>query len=155
MITIKSDIVLTGTVWTEVINGLQPDVISTKYGIYKLCIAIGIAYDRQLEFEESDLKNAIPRNILINHLSELEMLFQIAILTTELVKLDVDTRMQLAFGCDDVKHFNKIDFLTQFANYGSSILSAVLSDDLTETMRKLKDLVESIYMPKDLLAEMI
>ena len=143
---ITADVILKGAIWETVFNKLQPHIFKTQYGVYALCIAIGIMYDKQLSFEEteSDEQRYVPRTMLYQKKAELEILFQTAILTTENVDFDENKRLELAFG-NSIKDFNQMHFLTQFANYGVTVLSEKVSDDPLETMENLKDFITSTF----------
>lgn len=142
---ITSDVILKGETWKEVLNNLQPKIFKTQYGVYVVCIAIGIMYDKQKVFDEmvdSDEQRYVPRTMLYQKKEELEILFQTAILSTETVNFDEDKRLELAFGHLD-KEFNKIQFLTKFANFGAIILKEKLADDPLETMENIKNFITS------------
>ncbi len=143
---ITTDVILKGEVWERVLNTLQPAIFKTQYGVYVLCVAIGIMYDKQTDPEksENDEQKYIPRTMLFQKTAELEILFQTAILTTDLVDYSEDKRLELAFG-NKIKDFNQMQFLTKYANYGVTILDGKISDDPLETMENIKDFVTSTF----------
>ena len=46
---LKSDIVIKGSTWYKVNQGLVKRVFDTQWGLFKICLSIGILYDKQLE----------------------------------------------------------------------------------------------------------
>lgn len=143
---ITADVILKGNVWEEVFNNLQPKIFKTQYGVYALCIAIGIMYDKQKSFEDLDSEEQryVPRTMLYQKKAELELLFQTAILTSEIVDFEEDKRLELAFG-HTIKDFNEMQFLTKFSNFGATILREKITDDPLETMENLKDFITSTF----------
>lgn len=142
---ITKEIYLRGEDWEKLINQLYRTVFPTLYSMYVLCTSIGIMYDQQLNVESGkDVEDAgsIPRTVQLNNKEELEILFQTAILTTDLVEYNEDTRLELAFGdTNRVENFDEIHFLTLFANYGAKILAEQLGDEVLESMENIKDLL--------------
>lgn len=143
---ITADVILKGETWDKVMTGLQPTIFKTQYGVYALCVAIGIMYDKQCEQDTSEYEEQkyVPRTMLYKRKPELEILFQTAILTTDLVDFEEDKRLELAFGNKD-KEFNQMQFLTKYANYGATILVDKISEDPLETMENIKDFVTSTF----------
>ena len=84
-----------------------------------LALSIGVMYDRRIEKPEEngeDIRN-VPRNVLQNNDNgKLDFIFQAAILSTTTEQYSEEERLDLAFG--EKTEFKKIDFLTQFANFG-------------------------------------
>lgn len=144
---ITVDIVLKGEDWEKLISQLYRKVFSTMYNMYVLCVSIGIMYDKQISYDsnkEVEEAGSIPRVVQQNNKEELEILFQTAILTTDLVDFSEDTRLELAFGdSNPVEGFNQIHFLTQFANYGASVLAEKMGDDVLESMENIKVLLSA------------
>ncbi len=142
---ITKDISLRGDDWEKVIAQLYKTVFPTLYNMYVLCASIGIMYDRQMNIEtgkEVEDAGQIPRTIQQNNKEELEILFQTAILTTDLVDFDEDARLELAFGDGNkIENFDEIQFLTHFANYGAKILAEHVGDEVLESMENIKDLL--------------
>lgn len=142
---ITKDISLKGEDWENLIEQMHRTVFSTLYNMYVLCASIGIMYDQQLIIEtgkEVEEAGSVPRTIQLNNKEELEILFQTAILTTDCVDFNEDTRLELAFGeVNRVEDFDEMHFLTGFANYGAKILAEQLGDDVLESMENIKDLL--------------
>lgn len=141
---ITKDISLKGDDWSELREKLYKKVFDTLYQIYVLCASIGIMYDSVKENEEEEEIGIVPRTVQQNNIEELEILFQTAILTTDVVDFTEDKRLELAFD-DKTKNqdFDKIGFLTRFANYGAQVLSEKMGDDSLECMENIKDLLVS------------
>ncbi len=149
---IAGDVSLKGSNWRKAIEGFAPFLplsLQPNYSLYTLSIAIGIMYDKQLDIagDENDIEKesrpAVPRSILYSHNTELDFLFQTAILTSKLIDYDEDTRMKIAFGQDSDIKFNKFEFLSKFANFGVGKLLEQLSDDNIETMENIKKFISS------------
>ena len=142
---ITKDISLRGEDWEKLITQLYRTVFPTLYNMYVLCASIGIMYDQQLNIESGkDIEDAglVPRTVQQNNKEELEILFQTAVLTTDQVDFDEDTRLELAFGDGNkIEGFDEIHFLTLFANYGAKILAERLGDEVLESMENIKDLL--------------
>ena len=114
---ITTDIALRSTAWDQAIDALSPLFKPrSQYSIYMLSLSIGIMYDRRIVSEE-DYRHSVPRNVLQNNDNgKLDFMFQAAILSTTTESFTEDERLELAFG--EKTDFKKIDFLTQFANFG-------------------------------------
>lgn len=142
---ITRDISLRGENWECLISQLYHTVFSTLYEMYVLCTSIGIMYDQQLVMEAGkavEEAGSVPRTVQLNNKEELEILFQTAVLTSDLVEFDEDTRLELAFGeGKKIEGFDDMHFLTAFANYGAKILAEKLGDDVLESMENIKDLL--------------
>jgi len=150
---ITSDVLLKGLCWTKSLDLMKPFFPTSSqpnYSLYALSIAVGIMYDKQLdiagdEVDDIDLKRSVPRTVLHPHSSDLDFLFQTAIISSSLVDFDEKDRIALAFDPECKIKFNKIEFLTKFANFGVTKLYEKLSSDPIETMEKLKNfLAQSI-----------
>lgn len=128
-----------------------------------LALTIGVMYDRRVEKPEEDgedIRN-VPRNVLQNNDNgKLDFIFQAAILSTSTEQLSEEERLDLAFG--DKTEFKKIEFLTQFANFGIVKLVELIGDSTVETMDNIKNfLVQTVEgrnldidaLPDDLLLE--
>lgn len=142
---IKSDIRLKGIAWDTAIDKLA-GIFSTRtnYTIYMLSLAIGIMYDMRLARLEdnNEEEHSVPRNVINNNDNgKLDFYFQAAILTTVTECLSEDRRLELAFG-DNVE-FEKISFLTQFANFGVTKLVELIGDTDLETMDNIKNFMVS------------
>lgn len=138
---IKSDIKLRGTAWDTAISKLS-NIFSTRtnYTIYMLSMAIGIMYDKRIAKleDESQDDHSVPRNVINNNDNgKLDFYFQAAILTTTTECISEENRLELAFG--DSVDFEKISFLTQFANFGVTKLLELIGDTELESMDKIKN----------------
>lgn len=142
------DISLKGDDWEKLISQLYRKVFSTMYNMYVLCASIGIMYDQQVSFDNDkdveEVVGSIPRTVQQNNKEELEILFQTAVLTSDLIDFNEDIRLELAFGdSNPVEGFNQIHFLTLFANHGAKVLAEKLGDDVLESMENIKDLLSA------------
>jgi hypothetical protein len=144
-VVIKSDISLKGTAWTEAINKLSGIFATrTHYSLYLLSLAIGIMYDRRIEEPEDNGEDAksVPRNIVNNNDNgKLDFYFQAAILSTMTEQFTEDERLELAFG--ENTEFNKIGFLTSYANFGVTKLVSLIGATEIETMDNIKNFLVS------------
>lgn len=143
---LTSDVLLKGRVWANTIDSLAPIFKTrTNYSLYMLCIAIGIMYDERIQqFEEDAEENESPRNVPRNVMQNndngrLDFMFQAAILSTKTENLSEEDRLKLAFGeeSEDAK-FNKLGFLTEFANFGVTKLSEKIGDTVVESMENIR-----------------
>lgn len=138
---IKSDILLKGEPWNNSIDNLS-NVFATRpnYSIFMLCLAIGIMYDKRIEeFEDNidDVKH-VPRNVISNNDNgKLDVCFQAAILSTLTLEMTEEERLELAFG--EKTDFNKISFLTSFANFGAQKLEELIGSTDLESMENIKN----------------
>lgn len=142
---IKSDIRLRGTAWDTAISKLS-SIFSTRtnYTIYMLCMAIGIMYDKRIAKLEdgSEDDHSVPRNVINNNDNgKLDFYFQAAILTTTTECMSEENRLELAFG--DSIEFEKLTFLTQFANFGVIKLVELIGDTDLESMDNIKNFMIS------------
>ena len=165
---IKSDIVFKGPTWSSVDRGYRKKFFDTQWGIFKICLSIGILYDTQLEDETSETEEDglnIPRTMFNRNGAEMQFFFQAAILTTRCVDLSEKDRLYLAFSdeipeeelegedADLLKRgvsetaltFNKLEFLRKFANYGAVKLNNCLSANDSETMEELMEFLNASY----------
>lgn len=140
---ITTDILLKGEVWDRVINRLCPHIFKTYYGVYLLCASIGIMYDKFLDEPDGEEFRTVPRTVLHNNSAELEILFQTAILASNEIDFDEDTRLELAFGTKKLDDMTSMQFLTKYANYGVTVLDEKVSDDPLETIENIKDFLTS------------
>lgn len=145
---ITTDVLLKGKTWENLLEKTQGKFFETYWQVYALCISIGIIKDQTLEFESDGENKYIPRNILIRseNNSLLELMFQSAILTSKSIDFDEDTRLNLAFG-EEKDSFNRMAFLTSFANYGAQELLKQLSDadNDIETMQNIAVYLNNTY----------
>lgn len=165
---ITNDIILKGKTWEKLIDDLAPifrgQTNRTVYNVFILCLSIGIMYDCRLEkikededIDENEIhEKTVPRNVIVNAEQEtggrLDYMFQAAILSTKKekfheeygIQLDEEFRLQLAFGDDTnleenkESSFTKMNFLTQYANYGATILSKKVGSTVIESMENIK-----------------
>lgn len=135
------DIRLRGEAWNQAIDKLS-NIFSTRphYTIYMLSLAIGIMYDKRIEKFEGKPEDdrSVPRNVIANHDNgKLDFYFQAAVLTTTTECISEEKRLELAFG--DSLEFDKIPFLTQFANFGVTKLVELIGETDMETMDNIKN----------------
>ena len=145
---IKGDVMLKGGDWRVALDALAPFFSITaqpNYSVYVISMSIGIMYDKQLDMagEESEeykeSRASVPRTVLHPHNNDLDFLFQTAILSSDLITYTEKERMQLAFDPACSIAFNKLEFLTKFANFGVQKLLEKVSDEPTETMQNIKN----------------
>ena len=158
---ITTDIALRSTAWDQAIDALSPLFKPrSQYSIYMLALSIGIMYDRRIVSEE-DYRHSVPRNVLQNNDNgKLDFMFQAAILSTTTESFTEDERLELAFG--EKTDFKKIDFLTQFANFGVTKLVEHIGASPIESMENIKNFLAATVegnnfdidaLPDDLLTE--
>ena len=158
---ITTDIALRSTAWDQAIDALSPLFKPrSQYSIYMLSLSIGIMYDRRIASEE-DYRHSVPRNVLQNNDNgKLDFMFQAAILSTTTESFTEDERLELAFG--EKTDFKKIDFLTQFANFGVTKLVEHIGASPIESMENIKNFLAATVegnnfdidaLPDDLLTE--
>lgn len=149
---ITSDVILKGSNWKKALDLFAPffpQTLQPNYSIFAISISIGIMYDKQEEIageetpEEKENRASVPRTVLHPHNTDLDFLFQSAILTTSLVSFNEEQRMDLAFNPSTEIKFAKIDFLTKYANFGVGKLLEQGSDDPIEAMQKIKSFLAS------------
>lgn len=139
---ITTDISLRGTAWNTAIENLS-DIFKTRpnYMIYMLSLSIGIMYDKReekLPIEEGEEIRSVPRNVIRNNDNgKLDFIFQAAILSTTTEQFSEEERLDLAFG--EKTDFKKIEFLTQFANFGVTKLIEYIGDTPIESMENIKN----------------
>ena len=139
---ITTDISLRGTAWNTAIENLS-DIFKTRpnYMIYMLSLSIGIMYDKReekLPIEEGEEIRSVPRNVIRNNDNgKLDFMFQAAILSTTTEQFSEEERLDLAFG--EKTDFKKIEFLTQFANFGVTKLIEYIGDTPIESMENIKN----------------
>lgn len=149
---ITTDIPLRGTAWSRAIDELSLIFKSrTHYMLYILSLTIGIMYDQRVEKPEENNEEikTVPRNVIRNHDNgKLDLMFQAAILSTTTENLSEEERLDIAFG--DKTDFKKIDFLTQFANFGVAKLVELIGDSVTESMENIKNFLVSTVEGRNL-----
>ena len=138
---LTTDVYLRGTAWNKAIEDLSPIFKTrTHYMQYILAMTIGIMYDQRIEkpIEANEDPKSVPRNVLRNNDNgKLDFMFQAAILSTTTEQFTEEERLNLAFG--DKGEFKKIDFLTQFANFGVTKLVELIGDTPIESMENIKN----------------
>ena len=138
---LTTDVLLRGKTWARVIDELAPIFKTrTNYSIFMLCMAIGIMYDQRIDkFDDEDLDpRSVPRNVMQNNDNgKMDFMFQAAILSTKSEAFSEERRLELAFGED--ADFNKLAYLTQFANFGVTKLSEQIGETIVESMENIKD----------------
>ena len=142
---ITTDISLKGTAWNMVIKELA-NIFTTRthYSLFMLSLAIGIMYDKRIETpdENGEETKSVPRNVIKNNDNgKLDFYFQAAILSTLTETLTEEERLELAFG--EKTDFNKIAFLTQYANFGVTKLAELIGSTTLETMDNIKNFMVS------------
>lgn len=158
---ITTDIALRSTAWDQAIDALSTLFKPrSQYSIYMLALSIGIMYDRRIASDE-DYRHSVPRNVLQNNDNgKLDFMFQAAILSTTTESFTEDERLELAFG--EKTDFKKIDFLTQFANFGVTKLVEHIGASPIESMENIKNFLAATVegnnfdidaLPDDLLME--
>lgn len=139
---ITTDISLKGTAWNTAIEKLS-DIFKTRpnYMIYMLSLSIGIMYDKReekLPIADGEEIRSVPRNVIRNNDNgKLDFMFQAAILSTTTEQFSEEERLDLAFG--EKTDFKKIEFLTQFANFGVTKLIEYIGDTPIESMENIKN----------------
>ena len=99
--------------------------------------------------ENGEDPKSVPRNVLQNNDNgKLDFMFQAAILSTSTETYSEDERLDLAFG--EKTDFNKLAYLTQFANYGVTVLNAQIGDSIIETMENIKNFLFSTVEGRNL-----
>ena len=144
---ITTDIALRGTAWNIAIEKLS-GIFKTRpnYMIYMLSLSIGIMYDQRVDklpIEDGEEVRSVPRNVIRNNDNgKIDFMFQAAILSTTTENFTEDQRLELAFG--EKGEFKKIDFLTQFANFGVTKLVEQIGSSPLESMENIKNFLSSI-----------
>lgn len=107
-------------------------------------MTIGIMYDQRIEKPEENNEEVrtVPRNVLRNNDNgKLDFIFQAAILSTTTENFTEEERLELAFG--EKSEFKKMEFLTQFANFGVTKLVEQIGTTTLETMENIKNFLVS------------
>ena len=154
---ITSDISLRGTAWNTAIEKLGGIFKTrTNYMIYMMSLSIGIMYDKRedkLPIEDGEEVRTVPRNVIRNNdQGKLDFMFQAAILSTTTEDFSEDDRLDYAFGdkSDEKIGFKRIDFLTQFANYGVTKLVEQIGETPIESMEGIKNFLVSTVEGRNL-----
>ena len=145
---LTTDVTLRGVAWDTVIEKLASIFKTrTNYSIYMFSLAIGIMYDKRIEKPDgaddvSRNPRNVPRNVIQNNDNgRLDFIFQAAILSTMTEHFTEEERLELAFG--EANGFKKIEFLTQFANFGVTKLVEMIGDSDLESMENIKNFAAS------------
>lgn len=185
---IKSDIPLRGEQWSKAIdatvsgirganswnaaiaNGVSK-IFDTQWALFKICLAIGILYDSQIDDfpkvtdSEDDSGKSIPRNMFKSHSGEMDYFFNAAILTTNTISLSETDRLYLAFSEDITEedmegedyntithgvsetalNFDKVNFLVKFANYGVTRINELIDSNENTTMENFSKFIIDSY----------
>ncbi len=165
---LRSDIVLKGDSWYKANQGCVGKFFDTQWGLFKVCLSIGILYDSQQEDDKSaDAEEGIniPRNMFNRNAAEMQFFFQSAILTSNTVNLSEKDRLYLAFSGDisedemegedyetlrkgisqEALSFDWASFLKRFANYGATKISECVTNNDSETMENLMEFMNASY----------
>lgn len=138
---LTTDVMLKGTAWATAIEQLSPIFKSRPhYMIYILSLAIGIMYDKRISEpeEHGEEPKSVPRNVMQNNDNgKLDFFFQAAVLSSSNSGFTEDQRLELAFG--EKSEFNKIEYLTQYANFGVTKLVEQIGDSTIESMENIKN----------------
>ena len=114
-------------------------------------MTIGVMYDQRIEkpSEDNEEPKSVPRNVLRNNDNgKLDFIFQAAILSTTTEHLTEEERLEWAFG--EKTDFKKVDFLTQFANFGITKLVELIGDTPIESMENIKNFLVSTVEGRNL-----
>lgn len=149
---ISSDILLRGKEWNVVIDTFS-NIFKTRtnFSIYLLALSIGVVYDQRIErLEETgyDVKS-VSRTVINNEGGMLDHLFEAAILSTTTESFAEERRLDLAFDNENTD-FNKIAFLTQFANFGVTKLMELIGDTDEESMENIKNFLVRTFEGENL-----
>lgn len=149
---LTTDVLLRGTAWNRAIENLSPIFKTrTHYMIFMLSMTIGIMYDQRIEKpeESGEEPKSVPRNVLRNNDNgRLDFIFQAAILSTSSETFTEEERLELAFG--EKSDFNKIAFLTQFANFGVTKIVELIGETPLESMENIKNFLFSTVEGRNL-----
>lgn len=138
---VRSDIMLRGTAWDTAFKNLS-NIFKTRtnYSIYIISLAIGLIYDKRIDIPEDngEEERSVPRNVIQNNDNgKLDYFFQAAVLSTMTEEFTEEQRLELAFG--EKTEFNKIAFLTSFANFGVTKLIECIGATIIESMENIKN----------------
>ena len=100
------------------------------------------------EYKEDD-DIIIGRNVFYNNDNgKLDYMFQAAVLSTTTEQFTEDERLELAFG--EKTDFNKVGFLTEFANFGVTKLVELIGNSTLESMDNIKNFLVSTVEGRNL-----
>ena len=149
---LTTDVLLRGTAWNKAIDGLS-SIFRTRphYMLYMLSLSIGIMYDQRIEKPEENGEEykSIGRNVFYNNDNgKMDYMFQAAVLSTTTEDFTEDERLELAFG--EKSDFNKVGFLTEFANFGVTKLVELIGNSPLESMDNIKNFLVSTVEGRNL-----
>ena len=149
---ITSEVHLKGTAWSQVIAAFSTIFASRpNYMLYMLAMSIGIMYDKRIEKpeENGEESKSIGRNVFYNNDNgKMDYMFQAAVLSTTTEAFTEDERLELAFG--EKTEFNKVGFLTEFANFGVTKLVELIGNSPLESMDNIKNFLVSTVEGRNL-----
>jgi len=131
-----SDFVLKHSIWTNSETLTKKlNVFERLVDVFVIACTIGISVDKRVEDDSNETITTIGRNTITQNsdLSRIfEFLYQNAILSTNTVNFDGETRKKYAFDYNDnVPPISANKLLLEFANYGMiQIVDAISKDDL-------------------------
>lgn len=157
--------------WDTAINSGASKFFDTQWALFKVCLAIGILYDKQVsELPETgagddEHNRSIPRSMFASHAGDMDYFFNAAILTSKTITLSETDRLFLAFSediteeemegedMDAIRHgvskealeFDKIGFLVKFANYGVTKLNEQIEPNENTTMENMASFLTASY----------
>ena len=142
---IASDVLLKGDAWSEARKKVERIFVTRpNYMLYILAMSVGILHDKRIKELPSQGEDPlnVPRTVLTNHNnSRLDLMFQAAILSSLTVDYSEEERLQYAFA--EKTEFKKMEFLTQFANYGITQIAPLLTESDVESMENLKQFLDN------------
>jgi len=144
---ITTDVILKGKEWQLAKEKLSH--IFKKwphYMLFYLSLSIGILYDQRISEPDDNGEEpiAVPRTVLHNNASAtLDYFFQAAILTSDTVPFTENERLELAFADESKIVLDKMRFLTEFANYGITVLVQCIGESELESMDNIKNFLAS------------
>ena len=157
--------------WNATINSGVSKIFDTQWALFKVCLAIGILYDSQIEEfpksteYEDDSGRSIPRSMFASHAGEMDYFFNAAILTSNTISLSEADRLFLAFSediteeemegedieiirhgiSDEALNFDKVGFLVKFANYGVTRINEQIDANENTTMENLSQFLTKSF----------
>ena len=156
--------------WTASIESGDSKFFDTQWALFKVCLAIGILYDRRIEelpktAEVEEGSRSIPRNMVANHAADMNYFFNAAILTTNTTSLNETDRLYLAFSeeiteeemegedIEVIRHgvseealkFDNLGFLVGFANYGVTKMCEQIDPNINVTMENISEFLIMSY----------
>lgn len=149
---LTKDVILRGTAWSQIIENYTP-IFKTRphYMLFMLGLSVGIMYDKRIAEpdENGEEPKSVPRNVLQNNDNgKLDFMFQAAVLSTTTEDFSEEQRLNLAFG--EKSDFNKMVFLTEFANFGATKLAELIGESVLESMENIKNFLFSTVEGRNL-----